>query len=291
VFPASTPLESLRVFEACARHGNFTRAAEELCVTTTAVSQRIRDLERRLGTLLFQRHGPRVQLTTAGRTLSDGVGNALAILRDSIAESTRSDAPLRVTCTPTFGNRWLLPRLPAYHSRADAEPIIVDISIEQRDPRDFDVAVRSGTGPWSALRSVRLFPIEMTPLMTPDLAGELTADPATLTRLPLIPSRLWPAWFALAKISLSEAKFTAAAYSTQDANCIAAENGEGTALLSPRLFSRELERGTLVAPFKHILSAPDSYWLLWHSGRLSSFTTWLQEQLAAERSREQRQVG
>src|SRR3546814_15414293 len=88
-------LQSLKVFEACARHGNFTRAAEELSVTTTAVSQRIRDLEQRIGVGLFHRRGPRLSLTEAGRALGEGIREGLAVMQRAVEDCVRAKPRLR----------------------------------------------------------------------------------------------------------------------------------------------------------------------------------------------------
>lgn len=282
MFPPSFPLQSLRVFEACARFGNFTRAAAELAVTTTAVSQRIRDLEQRLGVSLFRRHGPRLTLTEAGRDLGDAVRQAMTVLSDAVAACTASQPRLRVTCTPTFANRWLVARLPNYQQQPDSNPILLDISSEERGSEDFDVAIRSGTGPWPSLEGVALLPVEATPMLAASLAPRLTHDPASLAAIPLVPDERWRAWFQAAGVTEPDLAFGAAVYPTQDANAIAAISGAGAALLSPALFADELARGALVAPFEPTLQGPDWYWLLWHrDSPAPNFVQWVQAEIAA----------
>src|SRR5687767_2873553 len=114
------PLESLRVLEACVRHGSFTRAAAELAVTPAAVSLRVRELEAHLGVTLFQRSGPRLTGTPAATILAEGVRDGLDRIRDAVAAVQGTEAPLRVTTAPSFGARWLAPRLPRYHAIAGA---------------------------------------------------------------------------------------------------------------------------------------------------------------------------
>lgn len=270
------PLESLRVFEACARHSNFTRAAEELSVTTTAVSQRVRNLERQLGTKLFARHGPRVELTEPGAALSDRIRDALGMLRDAVADCSSARSSLRLTSAPTFANRWLVAHLPAFHQAHPLERIRLDISTEERAPGQFDVAIRSGRGPWPALECHPILPVEAAPLMTPHLAAGL-ADPTGLAGLPLIPDDRWEAWFALAGLATANCNYFAAQYPSQDASAAAVLGGAAAALLSPTLFSRELASGALVAPFPQVLRGPDWFWLVWHrDGPGAPFVTWLQ---------------
>ncbi len=266
MLPPSFPLQSLRVFEASARHGSFTRAAAEMAVTTTAVSQRVRDLEQRLGVSLFRRHGPRLTLTEPGRRLSEAVRQALNELGAAVAGCAAMRPRLRVTCAPTLANRWLVPRLPDYNQLPGAMPIMLDISTETRRVEDFDVAIRSGTGPWPSLEATALFPIEATPMVAPKLAVGLTRGPASLASIPLIFDERWPAWFEHAGVTGVQPGLGATAYPTQDASAIAAINGAGAALLSPALFADELARGTLVAPFDTTLQGSEWYWLLWRKG-------------------------
>lgn len=282
MLPPSFPLQSLRVFDACARHGNFTRAATELCVTTAAVSQRIRNLEQRLGVKLFRRHGPRLTLTEAGKGMGDAVHQALNVLSDAVADCTAARPRLRVTCTPTFANRWLVSRLPNYQRQKGSHPITLDISTEERGSEDFDVAIRSGAGPWPSFEGVALLPDKVTPMLCPALAACLTQDPVSLTTLPLVPDERWPAWFQLAGVPGGNLAINSATYPTQDANAIAAINGAGAALLSPTLFADELTRGALIAPFEQRLQGPECYWLLWHADkRVKGFIQWVLAEAAA----------
>src|SRR3546814_12153231 len=98
-------LQSLKGGEACARHGNFTRAAEELSVTTTAVSQRIRDLEQRIAVGLFHRRGPRLSLPEAGRALGEGIRAGLAVMQRAVEYRVRAEPTTRVTGTRPFATR------------------------------------------------------------------------------------------------------------------------------------------------------------------------------------------
>lgn len=274
------PLESLRIFEACARHGNFTRAAAELAVTPTAVSQRIRELEARLGVTLFTRQGPRVALSPAGRTLAQEVRPALATLERAISDCRTPHHGLRMTCAPTFANRWLLRRLADYDRRLAADPIHLDISAEERSVQEFDVAIRCGIGPWPGMDGVPLFPLEGTPIMSPDLAARLTGDPGSLVGVPLLPDDRWRSWFRLAGIPDANVSLREVHYPTQDADAVAATNGAGVALLSPTLFADELSAGRLVAPFPQVLRGPEFWWLLTHPGQpQTDFALWLTKEI------------
>ena len=113
------PLTTLRAFEAAARLGSFSRAAEEISVTHSAVSHQVRALERALGTPLFQRNGKRVSLTEAGRHLAGRVGAALREIADAAQAVRRRDRGrvLTVSTLPSFAARWLMPRLGRFMER------------------------------------------------------------------------------------------------------------------------------------------------------------------------------
>ncbi|HKZ73216.1 MAG TPA: LysR family transcriptional regulator, partial [Steroidobacteraceae bacterium] len=100
------PLESLRFFEACARHSSFTRAATELGITPAAVSLRIRDLESDVGVRLFHRSGPKIELTGAGAALAGRMTEAMRQIRAAVEDCRGGADALRVTVAPTFATRW-----------------------------------------------------------------------------------------------------------------------------------------------------------------------------------------
>src|ERR1700722_8527680 len=142
------PLDSLRVLAACVRHGNFSRAASELGITPTAVSQRMRALEAEMGVKLFRRHGPRLTTTDRAKALGQTLEQALSLMHAAVDDCRRIKQPLRVTCAPTFAARWLIPRLAAYHALPGADAIALDVTQELLPAGACDVAVRSGTGAW-----------------------------------------------------------------------------------------------------------------------------------------------
>lgn len=282
------PLESLRVFEACARQGNFSRAAAELGLSPTAVSQRIRSLEAVLDTRLFDRTGPRVALTAAGKTLARGVGSALEGLAGAVADCRTVRPRLRVTCPPTFASRWLIPRLADYQKRPGAETLRLDISAEVRDRRDFDIAIRCGTGPWAGLDRSPLFLLDATPIVSPACASRLTRDPASLASLTLLADAGWRDWFDLAGVQAPTVLMSTIEYPNQDVAATAVLEGQGAGLLSPTLFATELAEGRLLAPFPVVLRGPAAYWLLSPPDRpATDFTQWLAETTSPSEAQDQ----
>jgi LysR family transcriptional regulator, glycine cleavage system transcriptional activator len=257
-------LESLRFFEACARHRSFSKAAAELGVSPGAVSQRMRDLQAEIATPLFVRKGPRVALTDAGERLADNMHEIMMSLRSAVA-TCRKDRMLRLTVTPTFATRWLAPRLQSYQTQERSVALSVDVSTELRPIPSFDLAIRSGNGKWPGFEVAKLFEVEATPLVSPRIAGcrEL-ARASELLECPLLPDREWPRWFRAAGIKLPRARrdLTRECFPTQDLTAAAALDGAGVALLSPRLFAREIAAGRFVQPFTKVLRGPEAYWLL-----------------------------
>jgi LysR family transcriptional regulator, glycine cleavage system transcriptional activator len=255
-------LDSLRVLAACTRHGNFSRAALELGITPAAVSQRIRALEAELGVKLFSRRGPTLVTTDRAKALGQRVEQALALMRTAVHDCGRVKQPLRVTCAPTFASRWLMPRLATYHTIPGADAIVLDNTQTILPPGSFDVAIRSGVGPWPDGRSALLMAEQRTPLLGAKWAAKrLTAK--KLLDIPLIPDPGWPAWFKLAGIPNASPTFVATRYPSYELEAHAAIQGIGAALLSPVLFADLITQGFLSAPFAVALEGRGGYWLLW----------------------------
>jgi LysR family glycine cleavage system transcriptional activator len=275
-------LDSLRVLAACARHGNFSRAAVELRITPTAVSQRIRALEAEVGIKLFRRHGPTLTTTDRAKALGQRVEQALSLMRTAVDECRRVRQPLRVTCAPTFASRWLLPRLATYHALPGANALVLDNTQAMLPAGSFDVAIRSGVGPWPNCSSTRLMLERRTPMFSPQWApGRLTAK--RLLELPLIPDPGWPEWFKLAGIPNAKPTFVATRYANYELEAQAATQGIGAALLSPVLFADLITQGVLAAPFSLTLGGRGGYWLLWvDESSECHFVRWMKSQFGRE---------
>lgn len=283
--PRLPSLETLRIFEACARHGNFSRAAAELCITPAAVSQRVRGLESDLGKPLFVRSGPRVALNGDGERLFARTSAMMALARTAIDE-LRDVRTLRLTVTPTFAARWLAPRLPAFEAQHPGIAVEIDAATDLRSPDSYDLAIRSGGGRWPGAQATPLFAIEATPMLCPRLMQSARlAHPRDLARIALVPGADWPRWFADQGIDAPALPTPArAGYPTQDLAARAAVEGQGAALLSPRLFGSEIDAGRLVRPFAFQLSGPHHYWLVEPGARgdpaAAAFRDWLLREIA-----------
>jgi len=277
------PLDSLRVLAVCVRHGNFSRAADELGISPTAVSQRIRALEARIGVKLFQRHGPQLITTDRARVLGQRLEHALSLMRSAIDDCRRIKHPLRVTCAPTFAARWLVPRLAGYQLLAGADAIALDAVQSLSPAGTFDVAIRSGRGPWPEYEGVKLLAEQGTPMLSPKWLPK-GAQPTVrkLLQLPLIPDPRWPTWFALAGVVNAKPRFVATRFPNYELEAQAALQGVGVALLSPVLFAELTSQGALLAPYPWTVEGPNSYWLLWtKDAGESHFVGWMKSQFPA----------
>lgn len=174
------PLNTLRVFDAAARHLAFGKAAEELHVTHGAVSRQIRLLEDALGLALFERRNRAVFLTDAGRQLFEVTRALFEQLAAGLAKLRQpaADAPLVLSCEPTIAMMWLIPRLPDFQR---AHPGVQLHLYAAGGPVDFvtqgvDVALRRNDFDWdAALHAERVCEEWTGPLCRPGLVG---ADPA-----------------------------------------------------------------------------------------------------------------
>jgi LysR family glycine cleavage system transcriptional activator len=228
---ALPPLESLRILAACVRHRSFSRAAKDLGLTPAAVSLRMRDLEAQLGVTLFHRHGPRLTVSDQAAMLAEQIDVAVSLIHSAIDRCRSTQPALRVTCAPTFASRWLVPRLEEYHSSPGAQPITLDATAALLPPGQFDVAIRSGTGPWPGFAALELLPEQGTPMMSPTLlSDDQRVSLARLLELPLIVDPRWSDWFARAGLPNATPRFAATRFPTYELEALAAVRGVGVAL-------------------------------------------------------------
>lgn len=254
-------LESLRILAACVRSGSFAAAAQTLFLTPAAVSLRIRTLEHDLGTPLFVRRGPRATATAEAVALATRVDRALGDIDLALDAFRHAYPPIRITAPPTFAARWLAPRLESYQAANPGLAIELDVSTDLRSGDGFDVAIRTGNGPWPGWRSQPLFPVDLTPMLTPDQAARhRIVRPADLARWLLLPHPDWPRWLREAGAPDDcRFQFGAVDYPSHEPNADAALAGQGVALLPRSLFKPMLDAGRLVAPFEQALVEAD-----WH---------------------------
>jgi LysR family glycine cleavage system transcriptional activator len=290
------PIQCLLTFEALARLRSVTQSAEELCVTPSAVSHRVKQLEQIVGTKLFGRAD--FSLTTEGSEYLAHVREGLATLQKFPGAAGQSANPgkrkLRLAVTPTFARSLLIPRLRQF---TDAYPEIdltlqVSIPLLDVEAEDADLVVRFGTGRYADLEHVLLATDEVTPLASPayvrehgpfeaaeDLEGE------RLLRSPLEP---WRTWFSAHQLNWPE-PLDGSQFNDIGLMCDAAAAGMGIALIRLKLGAPWLEHGSLVrlghnAVFGGSVPSPHAHYLCWRTGTMdrwecAAFSDWLRKSL------------
>lgn len=285
------PIHGLLAFEALARLRSVTGAAEELSVTPSAVSHRIRQLESQLGLKLFARGD--FSLTADGAAYLARVIEALDALQEvpgrrAVAGPTR----LRVAVMPTFSRQLLLPRLSLFRHRYPDIHLILQVTIPVLNvtAEEADIELRFGTGPFHDRESMHLLSEEVCPVCSPDYFNE--AGPfdgfetdAVVSRAHLIRSPLepWRTWFKACGISLREPD-SSAQFNDIGLMLDAAVAGFGVALMRLKLGAAWLDSGRLIRLSRHSVPSPHHYFLCWKPGTLerwecAAFVDWLRQSL------------
>ena len=296
-------LDLLRGFEAAARHLSFTRAAEELFVTQSAVSRQIKALEDYLGKSLFKRMNRALQLTEAGQALYrtaaaalNQVDTAVARLRDEPASRM-----LTVTTTVSFASLWLVPRLAAFRKRHPGIDVRIaaDDAVSQLARDQIDLAVRFCEPAFAPQGALPLAAEEVFPVCAPSVANDPRRPlkkPEDLAHHILLhldnagarwPWLDWTQW--IAAMNVRDLKPAGSLrFSHYDQLIRAAVDGEGVAIGRTPLLRRLLRNGQLVAPFDNKTVSSRQYFLLVApaSARrpdVRHFTEWLIAEAAADR--------
>jgi len=290
------PLGLLVAFEAAARLGSFTKAAAELNLTQGAISRQVKDLEERLDLALFERVRQRVALTPAGRFYADSLRETLARFATATAQTIAfkgRGGTLDLAILPTFGTRWLIPRLPDFFARH--RDVTIRFATRLR-PFDFareglDAAIHFGDDYWPGATLHRLMGEVLVPVAAPALAKrEKLIAPADLRRAPLLIQatrpKAWPEWFAANGLGPVGDQPTLSF--EQFAMVLQAAVAElGVAMVPRLLVADELARGELQVLFGTSVTSTQGYFLAYPTEKsalppLVAFRDWLLETVAAE---------
>ncbi|MDP5278062.1 LysR substrate-binding domain-containing protein [Sphingomonas sp. DG1-23] len=288
------PLAAVRVFEAAARHCNFTRAAEELGMTQAAVSYQIKLLEERLGAALFARNGRAVMLSDLGRRIAPQITGAFDTLGEAFASvRVESESVLTISAPRTLATNWLAGRLGAFQLLRPelAVRLLVSDEIVDLAAGDADVGLRGCAGPIAGLCAHFLMRMPVTPLASPALLAKHppVETPADMLRLPRITpgDDWWDLWFCGAlgdEVDRSQASGIRFDSQVLDGN--AAIAGHGVAILSPPMWQPAIDAGLLVQPLPHAAMYRNSFWLMYAEGKrnlpkIRAFRDWLLAEIAA----------
>ncbi|MDO8449637.1 MAG: LysR substrate-binding domain-containing protein [Rhodoferax sp.] len=288
-------LQALACFDAAARHESYTRAAQELALTQSAVSRQITALEEFLGLALFRRTRHGVALTERGAEYALQVAPRLQGLEQDTLDvmSTQGrGGSIHLAAVPTFATRWLIPRLPDLN--ALHPEITVHIETRTRPfmfaDTPFDAALYSGTtaqvSNWAGTRSVQLLAEDVVPVCSARFLGaQKTLTPQAIAQLPLLQQSTrpdgWRQWFEVAGVPAPLA-LSGPRYELFSMTAAAAAHGLGLALVPRLLIEAELARGELVVACQQPLRGERAYYLVTPERGderpvMKNFRAWLQQ--------------
>lgn len=284
--PHIPPITGLMAFEAVARNGSFSKAADELSITQSAVSHRISQLESLVGASLLIRIGHTVSLTPTGKELMPFVREGLGCLREGLDRiSTEGKPTVKISLAPAIAANWLVRRLSAFHRRHPEINLDIHVTSKNVNLRagEADVAIRCGNGRWDGLEAIELIPVNIVAVCSPAyrrahpwLTTLEDMERATLLRHGDVP---WKDWFARLGVDAG-APAAGASFSEMSLLIAAAECSQGIALVFDVLVERQLQDGTLVRPVPQHVVSDRAYHIVTPSGTprseaLQAFIDWL----------------
>lgn len=288
-------ISALRALEALDRLGSASAAADELSLTQGAVSRQLQALERQMGVDLVIREKKRLSLTPAAQDYAAQVRAALnqiaqASLRLQVAPV---GGTLNLAILPTFGMRWLMPRLPDFARRHPEVTINMSTRLEKFNfaSEHFDAAIHFGNPDWPDAGHLLLRNENVVPVCAPDLLLDWQIKhPQDILNLPLLHiqtrPRAWIDWLDMQGVDappqISGTMYDQFATITQ-----AALHGLGIALLPDYLVEQDLAAGRLVPAYGGPTETKGAYFLVWPQAKqgdpsLRRFRDWLSDQAQPE---------
>ncbi len=290
------PLNPLRAFEVTARHMSFTEAADELCVTQSAVSRQVKALEGYLGFELFVRNARGLELTPQAKAYAAALTDAFQQIEATTDELFLHQGTTTLTLMgyAMLINRWLLPKLSEFQIK---HPRIMVRTIASSENVDFtrdvvDLGIRYGSGSWSHLHADLLFNDELLPVCSPgflESAGKIDT-PEKLARTKRLHLRKrkrdWDDWSANAGMTLPD-EDDPVYFDDLAILYEAAVAGHGIAIGQYRYVEDDLRKGRLVAPFEHVLRRQSGYYLVYpaeqaRSEKIQALRDWLLSKIGPE---------
>ncbi len=289
-------MSSLRALEAAARHLSYTRAAEDMFVTQSAISHQIKHIEELWGFTLFQRRGRTLILTEAGHAIVPIVRDfirRMTVTLEDLKEAQSGSTALRVTLLQSFAFKWLVPRLGNFnHEYPDINVwISTTDELEDFDSVNADVGIRLGYGSWSNLYEELLLQEYVFPVCSPHFLEEygIPEKPEDLLSLPLLRRNAidilqrWRDWFRDADVTVR--KMPKGTHFPQTSLAIqAAIDDQGVALARSAHVLDDVKAGRLVRLFPEVKSKSNlSYFFVCIRGRehepqITAFRGWLKRE-------------
>ena len=289
---------ALAAFESVARLRSFSAAAEELALTQGAISRQVSGLEDLLGVLLFERTSRGVVLTSAGVEYAKSVGAALSQIRAASlqAMTKRHSDTLNLAILPTFGTRWLMPRIPGFVARHPEITLnfATRIGIFDFDRDGIDMAIHVGQPDWPGADCTFLMEEMVAPVCSPSFLTEHpVARPEDILGLPLLhmASRpgAWTHWFQ--SLGVAGGPVQGMRFEQFGSVAQACAAGLGIALMPIFLIDSELATGQLVQAYSHQVRSPSAYYAVAPLTKTEfrpvvAFRSWLLEEVERYRGSE-----
>lgn len=285
-----TPSMSLLLaFEAAARHESYTRAAEDLSLSQSAISKQVQALEKQLGLTLFRRAGRSVKLTDAGRRYYLDLSAALGLIRSATLQAMSFESGtsvLRLATLPTFGSKWLLPRIHGFYASHPGITIHIHSRIGDIDFSlgDIDAAITVGTGHWPGAIAHPLHNELLVAIVSPAALSKGAAGPNWVAKQSLLTvvshPQVWAEWFSTYQLDHRLMRM-GPSFELTSHLIQAVRAGIGVGLVPQALVSEELKRGELIAIGKALISQRSYYLIYPHRNAslpsLEALKTWLLE--------------
>ncbi|MBA8877375.1 LysR family transcriptional regulator [Phyllobacterium myrsinacearum] len=292
-------IDILQTFECAARHGSFTQAAKELNLTQSAVSRQMSELESQIGVLLFERVRQRVVLSDAGQKFLPEVRRLLGLTEETMLRAmaaSQSASSLSIATLPTFGSRWLMPRLPDFLKRYPDMALSVASRSQPFDFEEepFDLAIHYGQPVWAHATCTYLCSEMIVPVGSPELlSANPVATPAELANsAPLLHlstrPKAWADWFESVQAEVVS-PYKGHRFEHFSMVIEAALAGLGFALVPRYLIEHELASGRLRVLFDQPLTTENSYYLVVPDHKkenlmAQSFFAWIADQVSGRQS-------
>ncbi|MDO6726976.1 LysR substrate-binding domain-containing protein [Cognatishimia sp. 1_MG-2023] len=284
------PLGWLTAFEAVARTGSVTAAAQQLDLTQGAVSRQLQKLEDFLDYKLFLREKKRLTLTPVGAAYAESIREGLTQISNATVDlrSNPHGGVLNLAILPAFGAHWLAPRLADFLSGSPGVTVNLSTRLEPFDfsRERFHAAIHFGRDNWAGTETMHLLDEELVPVMSEHLAKGRQVQPAMLRDMPLLhlESRpnAWRRWFAQNDVPV---EFKAGMVFDQFATMLqAAAGGLGVALMPRFLLEGELQRNQLIALDNAKRVTSGAYYLVWPETKanyppLQALRKWMEQQV------------
>lgn len=261
--------QNMIAFEAAARLKSFNLAADELCLSPPAITNRIKQIERDLGQKLFVRLPKGIQLTGVGEDFYYEISKSLNNLQKTIDKYKNKIAEsVAISVTPTFANRWLAKRLKYFWQAYPEIALKIYHSLDDTplSSEQINIAVRWGNGHWPGLVAEHLFSGDKCPIISPSLAKKVNLQhPNDLQRVTLLHEDShdeWNHWFDIIKLQPVNTRLDPI---IDDAEVLLALtiDGQGVALGRIAMLEAELNSKQLICPFTTFLPSDNGYWLVY----------------------------